>query len=311
MKKKILVMLLSLSLLSLAAGCSASKAEPENVASGGEEQPEADVSEPEDTEESAQKEPDTSREKADEKEEISAVPENAQTENASKIPLENGQPDGNSTAVMYYEFKKDYENDAATVSGTLEFKIPQLTMRSVEAGMINEDILEYFEEQLEEMEDMVEDFSEQWDFEEEDPDLSIQYTLGIDYELTYLDENKICILLKGYEYSSGAAHGMPFRKPLIYDLESGERMDAEDLFAVSEDKFASAFIAAFKNHMAESPDDYWEDAMDYVKEDASFENEAFYLTESGTVFYFEPYVLAAYSFGYIEAEIPYDSVPLK
>ena len=63
--------------------------------------------------------------------------------------------------------------------------------------------------------------------------------------------------------------------------------------------------------MAESPDDYWADAMDYVKEDASFDNEDFYLTESGTVFYFEPYELAAYVFGYIEAEVPYGSVGLK
>lgn len=310
MKKKILVTLLSLSILSLAAGCSASKAEPENEISAAEEQPETDENVPEDNLESEPETPASEPEEEDEKDEIPVEPESAQTGNSSKIPLENGKPDENSTAVMYYDFKKDYASDAAGNSGTLEFKIPQLTMRSVEAGKINEDILEYFEEQLDNMDEMMEGFSDWEDFGEEDMDLSVQCTLEISYKLTYLDDNKICLLLEGYEYS-GAAHGMPFRKPLIYNLENGERMDAEDLFAVSEDKFEAAFVDAFEKRMAESPDDFWADAMDYVKEGASFENEDFYLTESGTVFYFDPYVLAAYAYGYIEAEIPYDSVGLK
>ena len=47
MKKKILGILLSLSILSLAAGCSASKTEPEKAVSAGEEQAGTDVGEPE------------------------------------------------------------------------------------------------------------------------------------------------------------------------------------------------------------------------------------------------------------------------
>ncbi len=311
MKKKILGILLSLSILSLAAGCSASKTEPEKAVSAGEEQAGTDVGELENKGEPGQEEPVVEPKEADEKEEVTAEPENAQPENtqpentqpgnASKIPLENGQPDENSTAIIYYEFKKDYALDYAEVSGTLEFKIPQLTMRSVEAGKINEDILEYFEEKLDDMDEMVED----------DRDLWAEATLNIGYELTYLNDDKICLLLTGYEYNGDAAHGIPFRKPLIYNLENGERMEAEDLFAVSEDEFGRAFIAAFEKRMAESPDDYWTDAMDYVKEEASFDNEDFYLTENGVVFYFEPYVLAAYAYGYIEGEVSYDSLGLK
>lgn len=306
MKKKFLVILLSLSILSLAAGCSAFKAESENEVSAIEEQPETDESVPEDNLESEPEVLDSESEKADDKDEIPVEPESAQTVNSSKIPLENGKPDENATAVMYYDFAKVYTSDSSATLGALELKIPQLTMRSVEAGKINADILEYFEEQLDDMDERMEDFSEWGDLSEEG-----QNTLEIGYKLTYLDDNKICLLLEGYEYNDGAAHGMPFRKPLIYNLETGERMDAEDLFAVSEDEFKAAFVDAFEERMAESPDDFWADAMDYVKEGASFENEDFYLTESGTVFYFEPYVLAAYAHGYIEAEIPYDSVGLK
>lgn len=310
MKKKILVILLSLSVLSLATGCSASKSEPESEGTAAEEQPGADENVPENELQPEAETPASEPQEADEKEEISAEPESAQTGISSKIPLEGGKPDENATAVMYYEFKKDYAFGGVDDAGSLEFKIPQLTMRSVEAGKINADILEYFEEQLDDMDEKMEDFSEWGDSGEEDQDLSLQCTLEISYRLTYLDDNKICLLLEGYEYSGGA-HGMPFRKPLIYNLENGERMEAEDLFDVSEDEFKNAFLSAFEERIAESPDDFWADAMDYVKEEASFENEDFYLTESGTVFYFEPYVLAAYAYGYIEAEIPYDSVGLK
>lgn len=303
MKKKFLFIFLSVSILSMAAGCSASKAEPENEVSAIEEQPETDESVPEDNLES---EPETPVSEPEKEDEIPVEPESAQNVISSKIPLENGKPDENATAVMYYEFVKVYTSDSSATLGTLEFKIPQLTMRSVEAGMINEDILKYFEEQLDNWDETMEDFSDWEDLSEEG-----QSNLEISYMLTYLDDNKICLLLEGYEYNDGAAHGMPFRKPLIYNLENGERMDAEDLFAVSEDKFKDAFVAAFEDRMAESPDDFWADAMDYVKEGASFENEDFYLTENGTVFYFEPYVLAAYAHGYIEAEIPYDIVGVK
>lgn len=309
MKKKILVILLSFSIMTLAAGCSGPKAEPEKEALVQEQQPETDVSGPEDISEAEEKAPDPEPEAVEEKEEVSAEPEELQPESASKIPLEKGLTDENTTAVVYYEFKKDYGSDGANVSGTLEFEIPQLTMKSVEAGKINEDILKYFEKRLDETDEVV-DFLGGGAMDPDDSDMSVQYTLEIGYEMTYLDESKVCLLLSGYEYSGGA-HGMPFRKSLIYDLESGERLDAEDLFDVGEDEFSAAFIAAFETCMAESEDGFWADAMDYVKEGASFENEDFYLTESGTVFYFEPYVLASYASGYIEAEVPYDKVGLK
>lgn len=303
MKKKILALLLSFSILSLAAGCSNAKTEPEKETPVMEDVPETDVSAPEDIGEPEPEAPVMEPEISDEKEEAPVEQEAPKVENTSRIPLEKGIADENTTAVVYYEFKKDYTSDGAEVLGSLKFTIPQLTMRSAGAGKINEDILKYFEERLDEMDETAEGLSG-------GEDMTEPYTLEIGYEMTYLDENRICLLLSGYEYSGGA-HGMPFRKALIYDLKSGEELEAEDLFDVSEDEFGAAFTAAFEARMAESPDDYWADAMDYVKEGASFDNEDFYLTESGTVFYFEPYVLAAYVFGYIEAEVPYSSVGLK
>lgn len=267
MKKKILALLLSFSILSLAAGCSNAKTEPEKETPVMEDVPETDVSAPEDIGEPEPEAPVMEPEISDEKEEAPVEQEAPKVENTSRIPLEKGIADENTTAVVYYEFKKDYPADGAEVLGSLKFTIPQLTMRSAGAGKINEDILKYFEERLDEMDETAEGLSG-------GEDMTEPYTLEIGYEMTYLDENRICLLLSGYEYSGGA-HGMPFRKALIYDLKSGEELEAEDLFDVSEDAFGAAFTAAFEARMAESPDDYWADAMDYVKEGASFDNGIF------------------------------------
>lgn len=307
MKKKICAVLLGICVLLMAAGCSASKGEPENVPEAAEEQPEADAGGQKEDEASTSQESVLEPEEAAEAEEIPVDAKDVPGAFVSRIPLENGQPDENTTAVVYYEFKKDYTTEKAGVPGLLEFKIPQLTMRSMEAGRINEDILEYFEDQLEEMDENMEELAKDWGT----LDSVYEITISISYELTCLDDNKICFLLSGYEGHSAAAHGMPFRESLIYSLENGEEMEAEDLFTVSEDVFAAAFVEAFEKKIAQSPENYWEDAMDYVREEASFDNDDFYLTESGVVFYFEPYVLAAYANGYVEAEIPYETLGVK
>lgn len=304
MKKKLLIVLLSLGMISLFAGCT------ERTDSAGtviNEQEEA--KRPESGEEEKE---DVLQEQADPEKTVSAEepaggglakPEDTDA-GESPIVLENGQPDANATAVVYYIFEKEYTDQNKKVYGKTTYTIPQLAMRSMEAGMINQDILSWFEDSLAYADQAAKALDGL-----EDSD-ALQYTLDVQYSLTYLDETKICLLLSGYEYSGGA-HGMPFRTALIYDLNSGQKIETEDLFDVTEEDFSTLFTEAFSDLIAESPGDYWADAMDYVHEEASLENENYYLTETGVTFYFEPYVLAAYAYGYIEAEIPYDRLPLK
>lgn len=236
------------------------------------------------------------------------VPEASAGDSASsaegQIQLENPQPDADATALMAYTFEKEYKDDNGNVFGKVTFTIPQLTLRSVTAGTINQEILQNFEARLEWADETAEPL-EDWDDSE-----SLQYTMETGYRMTYVDNDRISILLEGYEYTGGA-HGMPFREALIYDLGSGERLYAEDLFDVSEEEFAALFNEAYEKLINASPDTYWVDAMDYVKEEANFSNQAFYLTDEGVTFYFDPYILAAYAEGYIEVTIPYEKLPLK
>lgn len=226
---------------------------------------------------------------------------------ASEIVLENGQQDENTAALVYYEFQKEFTNQDGKTIGEVTYTIPQLTARSTEAGMINQDILAWYEDSLANADEMSDIAAEE---EYETDSDRLLYTSGAEYSLTYLDDTKICLLLDGYEYTGGA-HGMPSKTALIYDLTSGQRLEAEDLFDVTEEEFETLFTEAFCELIESDSDEYWEDAMDYVGGAADFTNENYYLTETGVTFYFEPYELAAYARGYVEAEISYDKLPLK
>lgn len=222
----------------------------------------------------------------------------------SPIKLENPQPDADTTALIAYTFEKEYKDDKGNVFGKTTFTIPQLTLRSVSAGTINQELLQSFEAKLEWADETAEPHAD-WEDKE-----GLQYTMETGYRMTYTDYDRINILLEGYEYTGGA-HGLPFKESLIYALGSGERLYAKDLFNVSEEQFAALFTEAFEKLLKESPETYWADAMDYIKEKANFSNEAFYLSEEGVTFYFAPYILAAYAEGYIEVTIPYEKLPLK
>lgn len=315
MKKKNLAILLGFFMVMAIAGCSSSEpvsdetVETEAAVPGKEDAAEPEEEEikqvEQEQEEKTDEEPEvgTEKENTDEKDEEPVKPEVSQIVDAFGLLQGKGQPDESAEAVIYYEFKKEYKDENNKVTGTAEFKIPQLAERSTVAGLINQDILKYFEEKYELAEDSVQFMTGEMANED-------TYSLTTDYKLTYLSEDKICLLIQGSEYSGGA-HGMPFKNALIYDLKEGNKIEPKELFDVTEEEFARLMTEAFEKQIADSPDDYWPDAMDYVREGAAFDKADFYLTEKGVRFYFEPYTLAAYAYGYIEAEVPYDSLPLR
>lgn len=299
MKKKLLLILLSLSILGVQTGCSDSaKTEQSDAALPAEEQIEEKDEEPETEEVQPQETEDT--EETDAQEEMSG--------NFYEFTLENPQTDETTTAVVYYTFEKEYQDEDGNTYGSLSFEIPQLTMRSISAQTINQDILTQFHESLLSSDSDAEEFyipAEEW----ANPD-TLQYSNNMGYTVTYIGDEWICLLLDGYVYTGGA-HGSPYRLPLIYSLESGETVQMEDLFEITEDEFAALYVQAFEEVIAEEPDGYWEDAMDTVNEYANLQNEYFYLTETGATFYFDPYALAPYARGYVEIEIPYEQLQLK
>lgn len=126
----------------------------------------------------------------------------------------------------------------------------------------------------------------------------------------YFDSRYISFYQAMYEYSSGAAHGMPYWQGMTFDLQTGKRLYLPDIIDNSEAELKEIVTAYFTEMINLAPDDYWTDALESVYEWTTLESD-FYMTEEGFVFYFEPYALACYAAGFQSVTIPYEEFDMK
>lgn len=138
-------------------------------------------------------------------------------------------------------------------------------------------------------------------------ELPNNYTItdNITYQITYNKNGIISILHSGY-YFAGGAHGSPYRIPHTFDLNSGKELKLNDIFQLSEFELSKKIIDQFQKIIDQSPDEYNPEAIQTVKQTAGW-NSSFYLIENNICFYYEPYILASYARGYVEACIPYNN----
>ena len=128
-------------------------------------------------------------------------------------------------------------------------------------------------------------------------------------EIAYFDGRYVTFCQQEYDYQGGA-HGMPLWIGLTFDLETGERLSLPDVIANSEEELNSSVTEYFAEYINGNPEEFWEDALDIVRDEICFESD-FYLTEDGIKFYFHPYALSSYAAGFPEVTIPYDECEMK
>lgn len=128
-------------------------------------------------------------------------------------------------------------------------------------------------------------------------------------EIAYFDGHYLSFCQQEYDYQGGA-HGMPLWIGLTFDLETGERLSLPDVIANSEEELNSIVTEYFAEYINGNPEEFWEDALDIVRDEICFESD-FYLTEDGIKFYFHPYALSSYAAGFPEVTIPYDEFEMK
>lgn len=136
--------------------------------------------------------------------------------------------------------------------------------------------------------------------------------------VSYLDDDYIGFLQTGYDYWSGAAHGLQYQDFLLFDRKTGEEISVHDLLATSEEEFHNLVAERFER---EYPGPDSELDLDYIREYAGYyEGDGFYigdcyLDETGLVYYFYEYEVAAYASGMPGIRIPYEElewkIPLK
>lgn len=134
-------------------------------------------------------------------------------------------------------------------------------------------------------------------------------------DLSYYNDRYIGLLWSGYDYYSGAAHGMPYTDFRLYDRGTGEELYLDDILASSEEELNAIVTRMFEER--HDGDEIWEWGLEYISENAGFLEDhhlkagAYYLTEEGLVYYFGAYEVASYAEGMPEVLIPYDELNWK
>ena len=80
--------------------------------------------------------------------------------------------------------------------------------------------------------------------------------------VSYLDDDYIGFLQTGYDYWSGAAHGLQYQDFLLFDRQTGEEISVHDLLATSEEEFHNLVAERFER---EYPGPDSELDLDYIR----------------------------------------------
>lgn len=132
------------------------------------------------------------------------------------------------------------------------------------------------------------------------------------YEVTY---NQHCVLSfydDNYTYTGGA-HGNTIRKSNTFHLQTGKQIPLSYFFnnpVTYKQRVLHHITEQAKQMQSQNPNTFFEDYLSLIRK--YFNEESFYLSTEGLVFYYGQYEIAPYASGIIEFMIPYkevDNVP--
>lgn len=136
-------------------------------------------------------------------------------------------------------------------------------------------------------------------------------------DLSYYNDRYIGLLWNGYDYHSGAAHGIPYKIFRLYDRETGEELYLDDIMASSEEELNAIVTRKFEERYKKDEIPEGNFGFRYISRNAGFMEDhhlkagAYYLTEEGLVYYFGVYEVAGYAEGMPEVLIPYNELKWK
>ncbi len=133
----------------------------------------------------------------------------------------------------------------------------------------------------------------------------VPYSFDCNYNVTYLDNNTISLLLDYYEFTGGA-HGTPFRQAYTFDLNTGSQLQLSDLLDTDVDSLVKM---TFKNNIQKNPENYFAGAEEIV--DSAYFMYDFYIQPNEIVLFTQAYLLEPYAKHYQPAIIDMQNVVLK
>ncbi|WP_258525698.1 WG repeat-containing protein [Paenibacillus sp. YN15] len=121
-----------------------------------------------------------------------------------------------------------------------------------------------------------------------------------DFQVVFYRGRLLQLLLEGYDYPFGAAHGMPSRVYPPIDLGTGRFYELKDLFKPDSD-YLKVLSAIVKKQIASGAYPYvWPDNYKGISAD-----QLFYVTENDLHLLFAPYEIAPYAAGFPEFTVPF------
>jgi hypothetical protein len=125
-----------------------------------------------------------------------------------------------------------------------------------------------------------------------------------DFDVIFYKKNLLVIEITGYDYSFGAAHGMPVKKYTHIDLKSGVIYQLKDLF-----KAGSPYVKVISDIIGDQiksnekysyvfPDTYKGIQLDQL----------FFISENTLNIYFSPYEIAPFAAGFPTFPIPFEEL---
>lgn len=132
----------------------------------------------------------------------------------------------------------------------------------------------------------------------------LDYSYVGQFAVEFFKNELLVLKLSAYNYSFGAAHGMPTEVYAHIDLIHGTFYELKNLF-----KQNSNFVEVLSNIIKKQIEDkgpdsgIWLDQYKGIKED-----QPFYISEHVLNIYFTPYEIAPYAYGFPTFKIPYEEI---
>lgn len=209
-----------------------------------------------------------------------------------KAKKENKETDENTNNDSIKVVKKTINNEEkykeyVSIKDDVEYPVLEGDAKGIDK--INKAYYSYIEKLIEDFNGNKKDAEEFLDSVK--PDEYSGWSLYVRGDVSYIDEDKVCIATECSEYLGGA-HPNGYLDAVIYDLNTGKELSLEDIVEDKE-KVIEEAKEGFAEMIKANPDEYFEDALDSL----DMENAGYCLTDEGIEFYFEPYALAPYARG--------------
>lgn len=134
--------------------------------------------------------------------------------------------------------------------------------------------------------------------------IQLEYSYLGNFKIEFFKKKLLILELNGYNYTFGAAHGMPSKIYTNIDLVTGQFYELKDLF-----KKDSNYVKVLSDIIGEIIKN--DPEYEYVFPDTYKgikENQSFYVSENILYIYFYPYEIAPYAAGFPTFRIPYRDI---